>query len=148
MLNKAYQTTYHADLIWSDGSFKLFSIQYRINAQLCLWYKYKSNGAASKIIFVRVVGQRFSFYAFLTLARSVVKVFLAHLFSFDLPPPPTGTMYFVFCRIYPSSSTCHLSTLSLYRRYRIRIAYPYEWGDFMGAKEKTSLGLLVFNPLC
>jgi hypothetical protein len=27
------------------------------------------------------------------------------------------------------------------------IAHPYDWRGFVGAKEKTSVGLLVFNPL-
>ncbi len=28
------------------------------------------------------------------------------------------------------------------------LAYPYDWRGFVGAKKKTSMGLLVFNPLC
>jgi hypothetical protein len=42
---------------------------------------------------------------------------------------------------------CHLSTLnSQYRQ--CRLAYPYDVRGFVGAKKKTSVDLLLFNPLC
>ncbi len=66
---------------------------------------------------------------------------------------PTGPIYFVFCRLYHSSSQHHgsvwllpvISPLLLYRR--CGLAYPYEWRGFVGPKKKTRVSLLVFNPL-
>jgi hypothetical protein len=59
------------------------------------------------------------------------------------------------CRLYLSSPlpprqslapTCLLSTqLTLY--WRCVLAYPYDWRGFVGAKNKTSMGLSVFNSL-
>jgi hypothetical protein len=59
---------------------------------------------------------------------------------------PKRPMYFVFCRLYPSSPhpsrlylapSCHLLLFA-------NIAYLYDWRGFVGAKKKTSVGLSVF----
>jgi hypothetical protein len=51
------------------------------------------------------------------------------------PPPPLPPRTCL-------APTCHLSTLnSLYRRSGL--AYPYDWRDFVGAKKKACVGLLV-----
>jgi len=38
------------------------------------------------------------------------------------------------------------SELTLY--HWCGLAYPYHWRGFAGAKKKTIVGLILFNPLC
>ncbi len=61
------------------------------------------------------------------------------------------TKPFVFCRLYPFSPfspTCHLSALTVTSTVSpVRARYPYICRGFVGHKKKTSVGLLVFNPL-
>jgi hypothetical protein len=62
-----------------------------------------------------------------------------------------GPMYFVFCRLYPSSPSttavfCSYlsslySTLNLTLYRGCGLAYPYDWRGFVGAKKKMSVGL-------
>ncbi len=69
-----------------------------------------------------------------------------------------GLCILFFCRLYPSSpqppwqclapilpfiSLLIANTVPPIRR--CGLAYPYDWRGFMGAKKKTSVGLLVFN---
>jgi hypothetical protein len=62
-------------------------------------------------------------------------------------------MYFVFCRLYPSSPSQHgsvwlrlvISLLLTNTVCRCGLAYAYDWRDFVGPKKKRSVGLLVLN---
>jgi hypothetical protein len=67
---------------------------------------------------------------------------------------PTGTMYFVFCRLYPSPPATtavfkfYLSSLYSYLTLYRRCGLP---NHMMGEvswepKKKTNVGLLIFNP--
>jgi hypothetical protein len=66
-----------------------------------------------------------------------------------------GANELCFCRLYPSSlqqqrqclaPTCHLSALNLHCIAGAGLPI-HMIGDFVGAKKKTSMGLLVINPL-
>jgi hypothetical protein len=54
-----------------------------------------------------------------------------------LPPATTAVLGSYLSSLY--------SLLTLYRR--CGLDYPYDRRGFVGAKKKTSVGLLVFNPL-
>ncbi len=62
------------------------------------------------------------------------------LFCGFTPPPPPSTKA-VFTR------SSHLSTLNLTLCCGRWLAFPYDWRGFAEAKEKTSVGLSVFNYL-
>jgi hypothetical protein len=61
------------------------------------------------------------------------------LFSVVFIPPPSSH-HGVFGCLGP---ICHLSSLA----NAGMPTYVYHWKGFVGAKRKTSVGLLVFNPL-
>jgi hypothetical protein len=78
------------------------------------------------------------------------------LYHFDGRPQyhsATGPMCFVFCRLYsfflqPYGSVLFLPVISLLLTNTVSLAYPCDWRGFVGPKKKTSVGLLVLNPLC
>ncbi len=61
------------------------------------------------------------------------------LFSVVFTPLPSPATMALFCLL--------LVVSTLYRGCRRRLAYPYDWRGFVGAKNKTNLVLLEFNSL-
>ncbi len=58
-----------------------------------------------------------------------------------------GSIYFIFCRLYPSSPSDHgsvwlLPVISLFLTntvHRCGLAYPYDWRGFVGTKKRRPL---------
>ncbi len=108
------------------------TIAYPDNAKNELYLKYR----ILQLIYLYIV-QYCDCYTKQKLTSNGTNIF----FPSSLLPPPQPPWQF----LAPYFSSLY-SQLTLYRQ--CRLAYPYDWKGFVGVKKKTSVGLLVFNPLC